>query len=60
MEASEDEAIRRAAAWDLPGYPGVFGTLEVTDNCCHHKQQMFKSLYLMKTGSTHLLAGFPQ
>lgn len=60
IEAAADKAIRRAAVWDLPGYPGVFGALEVTDNGCHQKQQMFKSLYLMKTGSAHFLAVFPQ
>lgn len=60
IEATADKAIRRAAVWDLPGYPGVLGALGVTDNGCHQKQQMFKSLYLMKTGSTHFLAVFPQ
>ena len=37
----------------------MLGALGVSDNFCHQKQQMFKSLYLMKTGSTHFLAGFP-
>lgn len=60
IEATADKATRRAAVWDLLGYPGVFGALGVTDNGCHQKQQMLKSLYLMKTGSAHFLAVFPQ
>lgn len=59
IEATVDKAMRRAAVWDLQGYPGVFRALGVTDNGCHQKQQMFKSLYLMKTGSAHFLAIFP-
>lgn len=61
MEDSDSvgKAIRRATVWDFPGYLWVFGALGVTDNGCHQKQQMFKSLYLMKTGSAHFLAVFP-
>lgn len=43
----------------LPGQPGC-GRLRVTDNGCRQKQQMFKNLCLMKTGSTHFLAVFSQ
>lgn len=60
IEAATDKPVRRAAVWDLPGCPGVFGALRVTGDGCHQKQQMFKSLYLMKTGSAHFLAVFPQ
>jgi len=58
-EATADKAMRRAAVWDLPGYPGVFRALAVTENGCHQQQQMFKSLHLMKTGNAHFLAVFP-
>lgn len=58
-QSREDRAVRTAQL-GFPGYPGALGALGVTDNGCHQKQQMFKSLYLMKTGSTHFLAVFPQ
>lgn len=60
IEASVEKAIRSVPVWDLLGYPGVWEPLESQTTGCHQKQQMFKSLYLMKTGSTHFLAVFPQ